>query len=240
MYIRVLVAALATAFAAGCTSYSGPTHNTDVVTLANGDQAWRVQCQGLLEGAKTCVDQAKKICKDQKIRLIGAVDHMKDDRSAQGDPREITFKCGEEPAPVAQAPVPVPVPVPVPAPKPHALRTLTLDGDANFALNSSELSPLAQRKLDDFIAGNQGYQIDRLTISGYTDSTGSAALNERLSQARAKSAQNYLMSHGLKASSYDVRGFGPASPVATNSTAAGRAKNRRVELSTTGIEISAQ
>jgi OmpA-OmpF porin, OOP family len=241
MYIRVLLAALIAVAATGCTSYSSPTTNTDVVTLSTGDQAWRVQCQGLLENSNTCMNRAKEICKDQRVRLIGAVDHMATDLKSVNDPREITFKCGEvaaAPAPaVVPAPVPVPVPVPVPAAKP--VRAMTLQGDANFATNSAELSPLAQRKLDEFVAANQGYQIERLSIAGYTDSTGSAALNERLSEARARSAQNYLTSHGLRANKYDVRGFGPASPIATNSTAAGRAQNRRVEINTDGVEIRA-
>ncbi|SAL74499.1 OmpA/MotB domain-containing protein [Caballeronia peredens] len=239
MYIRVLTAAVITAVVTGCTSYSGPMHNADVVTLASGDQAWRVQCQGLLESSKTCMQEAQKICKDQKVRLIGAVDHMTSKLAAEGDPREITFKCGEEPAPAATpAPVVAPVPVPVPVAKP--LRSLTLQGDANFATGSAELSPIAQRKLDEFVAANQGYRIDRLVISGHTDSTGSQALNQRLSAARARSAQDYLVSHGLSANSYDVRGFASTVPVATNATPAGRLLNRRVEISTTGVEIRAE
>ena len=48
MFVRTLIAIACAAGIAGCTSYSGPTHNTDVVTLANGAQAYRVQCLGLL------------------------------------------------------------------------------------------------------------------------------------------------------------------------------------------------
>ena len=236
MYIRVLMAAVIAAVVTGCTSYSGPMHNADVVTLASGDQAWRVQCLGLLETSKTCVDVAKKICKDQKIRLIGAVDHMNSKQGAKGDPNEITFKCGDEPA----AAKPVVAPVPVPAPVPKQLRSLTLEGDANFATNSAQLSPVAQRKLDEFVAANKGYRIDRLVISGHTDSTGSQALNQRLSTARARSAQEYLVSHGLTANSYDVRGFAATVPVASNATPQGRAQNRRVEISTSGVEIRSE
>ncbi|SAK95871.1 OmpA family protein [Caballeronia ptereochthonis] len=241
MYIRVLLAALVTAAVTGCTSYSTPTTNTDVVTLNTGDQAWRVQCQGLFESSKTCMNRAQEICKDQKIRLVGLVDHMSSDRKPVNDPREITFKCGDAPAPAA-APAPAPAVAPVPVPARAAakpIRALTLQGDANFATNSAELSPIAQRKLDEFVEANKGYRIERLSIAGYTDSTGSMALNERLSEARARSAQNYLMSHGLRADNYEVHGFGPASPVASNATAAGRAQNRRVEINTDGVEIRA-
>lgn len=238
MYIRTLFAALIVLIVAGCTSYSGPTYNRDVVTLATGGQAWRVQCQGLLESSKTCLEEAQKICKDQKVRLVGAVDHMQSDLRAQNDPRDITFQCGEVPAPTPVV-APVVAPVAAPMPKSKPIRTLTLQGDANFATNSSKLSPVAQRKLDEFIEANAGYRIDRLTIAGHTDSTGSRALNERLSDARAHSAQDYLLSHGFSASSYDVRGFGPNLPVTTNATATGRAQNRRVEIRTDGIEIRA-
>jgi OmpA-OmpF porin, OOP family len=64
-------------------------------------------------------------------------------------------------------------------------------------------------------------------------------INQPLSDARAHAAQRYLMQHGLRANSYDVQGFGPSNPVATNSTVAGRAQNRRVEIRTEGVEIRA-
>jgi outer membrane protein OmpA-like peptidoglycan-associated protein len=73
-----------------------------------------------------------------------------------------------------------------------------------------------------------------MTIAGYTDSTGSAELNNRLSAARARSVQSYLATAGLRASKWDVEGYGSASPVASNATAIGRAKNRRVEIQVDG------
>jgi OmpA-OmpF porin, OOP family len=236
MHIRVFLAALIAAVVTGCTSYSSPMTNTDVVTLPNGDQAWRVQCQGLLGGAKTCYDRAQAICKDQKVRLIGAVDHMGKDLKAVEDQREITFACGDVALP---PPPPLQQPAPPPPPEPKPLRAVTLEGDANFALNRSELTPVAQRKLDEFIEASRGYQITRLTISGYTDSTGPMRINQPLSEARAKSVQRYLASHGFRADMVEAHGYGPSNPVATNSTAAGRAKNRRVEIRTEGIEVRA-
>jgi OmpA-OmpF porin, OOP family len=240
MSIRVLLAALITVAVTGCTSYSTPTTNTHVVTLnANGDQAWRVQCQGLLSSANVCMKRAQAICEDKKVRVLGAADNMAKNRQAHNDPREITFICGDAPK-AAPAPEVVPVPVPVPVKPPvKPLRAITLQGDANFRTNSAELSPSARAKLDEFIAENQGYEIERLSVSGHTDSTGSATLNQRLSEQRAQSAQNYLVTHGLRANKYDVQGYGAASPVATNATAAGRAQNRRVEINTNGIEIRA-
>lgn len=156
--------------------------------------------------------------------------------------REITFSCGESPVvakTTAPAPPPCPAPTLAPAPVVKPVRVFTLQGDANFATNESELTPVAQRSLDEFIRSNEGFKVERLIIWGYTDSTGSLSLNQRLSEARALSVQRYLLSHGLRAEQYDVKGFGPASPTASNATASGRAQNRRVEIRTDGVEVRA-
>ena len=70
----------------------------------------------------------------------------------------------------------------------------------------------------------------RVEVAGYTDNTGSATMNVRLSQARADAVRAYLASRGLSPARMVSRGYGPDSPLATNTTAAGRAQNRRVEL----------
>jgi OmpA-OmpF porin, OOP family len=241
MFFRILTAVTLVAGIAGCTSYSGPTHDTDVVTLANGSQAYRVQCLGLFESSKSCMAEVKRICGDKPAIRISSLDHMTSDKKGNNDPHEITFQCQEpvaqQPAPAVVAPVVAPVvtPVVVPAPVRHAApRKVTLQGDANFATGSASLTPAATAKLDDFVADNRGVDIDRLSIAGFTDSTGSAELNNRLSEARAHSVQNYLASAGLRASKWNVQGFGSASPVASNATAAGRAANRRVEIQVDG------
>src|SRR2546422_11218012 len=66
-------------------------------------------------------------------------------------------------------------------------------------------------------------------IAGYTDNTGSPTLNRRLSQARADRVRAYLASKGVSPSRMIARGYGPANPIAPNTTAAGRAQNPRVE-----------
>ena len=199
MFFRILTAIACVAGIAGCTSYSGPAHNTDVVTLANGTQAYRVQCLGLLESSKTCMAEVKRICGDKPAMRISSVDHITSDLKSENNPNEIT-----------------------------------LQGDATFAVGSATLTPIATAKLDDFVAANQGVDIERMTIASYTDSTGSAELNNRLSAARARSVQSYLATAGLRASKWDVEGYGSASPVAPNTTAIGRAKNRRVEIQVDG------
>ncbi|MDQ7982342.1 OmpA family protein [Paraburkholderia sp. SARCC-3016] len=233
MYIRLFFAAACVALAAGCTTSSGLTYNNDVITLANGTQAHRVQCLGLAESTESCMDQVRKVCGDKQALRVSATDRAISGYKPENDPREILFTCA---TPVVQQPAAqaAPQPAPQPAPAPAPARKVTLQGDANFATNSATLTPAAKANLDEFIAANRGVDIQLLTIAGYTDSTGSAGLNERLSAARARSVQAYLGSHGLRAAQYSVNGYGSASPVDTNATAAGRAKNRRVEIQVDG------
>jgi outer membrane protein OmpA-like peptidoglycan-associated protein len=173
---------------------------------------------------------------------ISSVDRMNSSLKSEDDPREIAFQCASPvvaqpvaPAPVVVAPVVAPVVAAAPAPVYHApQRKITLQGDATFAVGSATLTPVATTKLDEFVAANHGVDIDHLTIAGYTDSTGSAELNNRLSAARARSVQSYLANDGLRANKWDVQGYGSASPVASNATAIGRAKNRRVEVQVDG------
>jgi outer membrane protein OmpA-like peptidoglycan-associated protein len=70
----------------------------------------------------------------------------------------------------------------------------------------------------------------KIEIAGHTDNTGSAATNTRLSQARADAVRAYLASKGVPPQRMVAKGYGPAQPVAPNTSAAGRAQNRRVEL----------
>jgi len=67
-------------------------------------------------------------------------------------------------------------------------------------------------------------------IYGHTDSTGSASYNQQLSQRRAQSVANYLGSQGIDQRRFAVVGYGDTQPIASNSTEAGRAQNRRVEI----------
>jgi outer membrane protein OmpA-like peptidoglycan-associated protein len=74
----------------------------------------------------------------------------------------------------------------------------------------------------------------RIEVAGHTDSAGKQAYNLDLSKRRASSVRNYLVSRGIAGSRIEVKGYGPAHPVADNATAEGRAKNRRVELKRIG------
>ncbi len=216
--------------AAGCTTASGPMHNLDVVTLANGTQAYRVQCQGLFESSKACMKKVNEICGDKQPLRVSSVDRAASGFQPENDPREILFVC-QAPQPVVQQTPPPPPPDPVP----QQPRTITLNADANFAINKYDLLPAGKQALDKFIAESDGVNIGTVVIDGHTDSTGSKALNDRLSLRRAQTVRNYLQSHGLHAGQYEVHGYGAAKPVASNATVEGRAQNRRVEIQTNGV-----
>jgi OmpA-OmpF porin, OOP family len=101
-----------------------------------------------------------------------------------------------------------------------------------FKINSAVLSPEAKRQLDDFAAKAmpaKGYMIE---ISGHTDSTGGEAKNFRLSQQRAEAVVQYLaVNHKIPLRRFITpMGYGKTEAVADNTTAAGRAQNRRVEV----------
>ncbi len=74
------------------------------------------------------------------------------------------------------------------------------------------------------------YPDAKFTIEGHTDSTGSKALNQKLSEERADAVKNFLIENGIDASRLSSAGYGPDRPIDTNNTAAGRANNRRVEI----------
>ncbi|MDR3101353.1 MAG: OmpA family protein [Paraburkholderia sp.] len=215
--------------AAGCTTASGPTYNLDIVTLANGSQAYRVQCLGLLESSKACMKKVTEICGNKEPLRVSSVDRAASGFKSANDPREIIFVC-QTPQPVVQTPPPPPPPQVDTQP-----RTVTLNADANFAIGKYNLLPAGKQALDKFIADSDSVNIGTVVIDGHTDSTGSNALNERLSLRRAETVRNYLQSHGLHAGQYQVHGYAATKPVASNATAEGRAQNRRVEIQTSGV-----
>ncbi len=100
----------------------------------------------------------------------------------------------------------------------------------NFATGSARLLPESLSVLDEVAATLLKHPEMVVEIAGYTDNTGSRAFNERLSYRRAKSVRSYLITKGVAPGNLVAKGYGPANPVASNSTAEGRAENRRVEL----------
>lgn len=115
-----------------------------------------------------------------------------------------------------------------------------LKNDILFAVGSSELSADSLQTLTDLNRVLKKYPKNRIVVQGYTDSTGSDAINQKLSTERAKAVYDFLLGSGLKTLSITYVGYGPANPVASNDTEEGRAKNRRVVLSITANEKDIQ
>ncbi|ACE82715.1 TolC family outer membrane protein [Cellvibrio japonicus] len=109
-----------------------------------------------------------------------------------------------------------------------------LSGDALFDVGSSVLKPGATQKLDALIAQIKNTpKVVGIRVEGHTDNTGTDALNIPLSKARAQRVRDYAVLNGLENIPVSVDGFGASRPVADNNTEAGRAANRRVEISIT-------
>lgn len=136
--------------------------------------------------------------------------------------------CPLPPAP-AITPTPAPAPQP-PAPPAQEVVTLSDAGDVLFEFDKADLRAPARAALDAQIDKLKAADVVSVKVEGHTDSKGSDAYNQKLSERRAASVVTYLADHGVPQARLSSEGFGESRPVADNSTDAGRAKNRRVEL----------
>jgi outer membrane protein OmpA-like peptidoglycan-associated protein len=107
---------------------------------------------------------------------------------------------------------------------------INIPSDISFDIGSAVIKPPLRAVLDPFAASLRGDPSARITIVGHTDSTGTDAINQPLSVERALSVRDYLVTRGVAAGRVETFGRGDREPVADNSTEAGRAKNRRVEI----------
>ncbi len=108
---------------------------------------------------------------------------------------------------------------------------ITLSGAVLFTSGKSELLPAAQIKLNDVAKALIDQDPDStMVVEGHTDSQGTAASNQELSEKRAQAVRDYLVSRGIAADRVKSQGFGPTRPIGENGSAEGRANNRRVEI----------
>ncbi|MCU1758183.1 OmpA family protein [Pseudomonas sp. 14P_8.1_Bac3] len=115
-------------------------------------------------------------------------------------------------------------------PVPTEVITLSDAGNVLFAFDKSDLTPSAQSQLDALMPKLQSPDVVSIKVIGHTDSKGTDAYNQALSERRASSVAAYLLSMGLAPNKLTSEGKGESEPVADNETDEGRAKNRRVEL----------
>ena len=134
-------------------------------------------------------------------------------------------KAAEQAAPVAPV-----------APAAATTQKVTYAADAFFDFDKSVLKPEGKAKLDDLASKVQNINLEVIIAVGHTDSVGSDAYNQKLSVRRAEAVKAYLVSKGIDKSRVYTEGKGEKQPVADNKTAAGRAKNRRVEIEVVGTQ----
>ncbi|WP_418321010.1 OmpA family protein [Piscinibacter sakaiensis] len=107
---------------------------------------------------------------------------------------------------------------------------LRATGDTSFNTGSAALSPSFMDFLRQLANGLQTYSNLSMKVTGHTDNTGDAQLNDKLSEARAAATINFLVKEGVPASRMLSEGKGQSDPIASNDTAEGRASNRRVDM----------
>lgn len=107
---------------------------------------------------------------------------------------------------------------------------INVPSDAGFATDRAQLNPKLHAPLNELAGSLLQNPTETVQIFGYTDSTGTDAINYPLSQSRAQSVQNYLISRGVQPQRITIQGLAAQNPIAPNDTAEGRALNRRVEI----------
>ena len=107
---------------------------------------------------------------------------------------------------------------------------VNLPGGVTFASDSANISSGFYSALNGIVQTLVRYPETRIQVNGYTDSTGGDAHNQELSERRAYSVAQYLISQGVSSNRIIANGFGSSNPIASNATPAGRQANRRVEV----------
>lgn len=138
---------------------------------------------------------------------------------------------------IVAKPVAAPAPAPVAAPaaaKPAAPAKVTYAADAYFDFDKSVVKKEGKAKLDKLVDNSKAMNLEVMIAVGHTDSVGTDAYNQKLSVRRAEAVKTYLVTKGVQKNRIYTEGKGEKQPVADNKTAAGRAKNRRVEVEAVG------
>ncbi len=113
---------------------------------------------------------------------------------------------------------------------------LIMPSNITFATDSAVFQTSFNRVLDSVAKVLKEYDQTLVQVVGYTDNTGTLAYNNQLSLKRAQAVATYLQNRGVSAGRLSVMGMGPNNPIASNSTAAGREQNRRVEITLVNMQ----
>jgi len=139
------------------------------------------------------------------------------------------------PPPVPQE-VPAPVPTPPPAPAPEPEKPAPVEkpnfnfSNVQFEFNSDVLKTTTIQILDQAVREMKKDPSAKFTLNGHSSAEGTPEHNMSLSVDRANAVKSYLVNAGINASAFTIKGFGATEPVTSNSTEAGKALNRRVEI----------
>jgi len=219
---RKLFAAMLCAFLAamlGCATAPHPAVCATVGGVLGGGGGWYI---GDESGKGKGPDGKEEAIYGGAGAILGATTGYLVCRAMQGE------EAPPPPPPPAQRPAPAPAPAPAPMPEAEEER-IVLRG-VNFDFDRANIRPDAAVILDEaasMLNDNPGRNV---AVAGHTDSVGTDAYNQSLSERRAASVRDYLVSKGVDGSRLSTSGYGESNPIAANDTADGRALNRRVEL----------
>ena len=152
-------------------------------------------------------------------------------RTGRWTPELATAQCdpGLMPKVVAAPAEPAPVALAAPAP---VTEKVSMDADAMFDFDKSEIKPKGKEALNEVVRklNLAGAELELITTTGHTDNIGSTEYNIDLSLRRAEAVKGYLISQGVDGNHINSVGEGERQPFANNTTAQGRAENRRVDI----------
>jgi OOP family OmpA-OmpF porin len=196
---------------------------------ANGQNQWRDAA-----GSEPWKNGTNELCwRDSS--WTPATAYPKCDGAAKPPPPPAPMAAAAPPPPAAQ-PAPPP-PAPPPAAKPAAQK-VTYAADTFFDFDKYVIKPEGKAKLDDLVAKTKGIALEVIIAVGHTDSVGTVEYNQGLSERRANAVKEYLVSKGIEKNRVYTEGKGEKQPIASNSTAEGRAKNRRTEIEVVGTRAA--
>ncbi len=159
------------------------------------------------------------------------------DGAAKPPPPPAPMAAAAPAPPPAAPPAPAPAPAVAAAPRPAAQK-VTYAADTFFDFDKYVIKPEGMAKLDDLVAKTKGIALEVIIAVGHTDNIGTVEYNQKLSERRANAVKDYLVSKGIEKNRVYTEGKGLKNPIASNSTAEGRAKNRRTEIEVVGTRAA--
>jgi len=209
--IRIKPLLLVTSAALLFSACSAAPFNTDISPL-NDARTWIAKSKAA--GAEQCAPELQA----EAVGQLYAAAHEYDEGNVHPDEQSETAAAATAAAKKAYAKCNAQTP-----------KVIQLQG-VYFDTNSAHLKATSSTTLNRAVKVLASHPSIRVEVAAYTDSRGSSSYNQALSEQRAKSVRNYLQQHGIRANRLTSKGYGEAHPIASNATATGRSKNRRVEL----------